>query len=229
MSGLTNMGVMKRQRQRRDIGIGGMAARWYDKNTKRYRLTEMKEYAEEVARLIHEGSTVLEVAPGPGYLSIEIAKLGRHRVTGLEISKDFVAIARRNAAQAGVEVDFRQGTVADMPFPDNMFDFIVCTAAFKNFMEPDKALSEMYRVLKPGCTALIVDMNRETSDQHIDDYTGKMGAKGLQKHFMKLMFKHFLRNGAYTRDEFNYLISKTEFSEYHVKEVAIGFHIYLKK
>ena len=54
--------------------------------------------------------------------------------------------------EAGVEVEFWQGSVTDIPFPDNMFDFIICTAAFKNFEEPLKALNQMYRVLTSGGT-----------------------------------------------------------------------------
>jgi ubiquinone/menaquinone biosynthesis C-methylase UbiE len=138
-------------------------------------------------------------------------------------------IAQRNVKQAGVEVGFRQGNVADIPFQANMFDFIICTAAFKNFKEPFKALSEMYRVLKSGGTTLIVDMNRNTSNQQIEEYTENMEAKGTDKLFMKLIFRYFLRNGAYTKDEFMNLISKTTFKEYDIKEEGVGFYIYLRK
>jgi ubiquinone/menaquinone biosynthesis C-methylase UbiE len=62
-----------------------------------------------------------------------MAKLGKYKITGLDISKDFVEIARRNVKETGVEVEFRQGSVADIPFQDKMFDFIICNAAFKNF------------------------------------------------------------------------------------------------
>src|ERR687886_616577 len=128
--------MMKIQRRFKDIGIEGMAARWYDNNTRKHRLTEMRGYAREVAKHIQDGCSVLEVAPGPGYLAIELAKLGNYKIIGLDISKDFVAIARRNAKEADVEVEFRYGSVADIPFPDNTFDFVICTAAFKNFKEP---------------------------------------------------------------------------------------------
>jgi ubiquinone/menaquinone biosynthesis C-methylase UbiE len=110
-----------------------------------------------------------------------------------------------------------------------MFDFIICTAAFKNFKEPFKALSQMYRVLRSGGAALIIDMNRNASNQQIEDYTKNMGEKGVDKLFMKLIFKYFLRNGAYTKDEFTNLISKTAFKEYDIKEEGIGFYIYLKR
>lgn len=221
--------MMKQQRHFKDLGIEGPAARWYDKNTRNHRLEEMKEYAREVAEHVRDRGSILEVAPGPGYLAIEFAKLGDYKVTGLDISKDFVEIARKNAEEAGVNVEFRQGNVADMPFPDGAFDFIICTAAFKNFKEPVSALGQMHRVLKPGGTALIVDMDRNVSSRQIDNYTESTGARGMNKLFMKLMFKYFLRNGAYTRDEFIDLISKTAFREYDIKEEGIGFHINLRK
>jgi ubiquinone/menaquinone biosynthesis C-methylase UbiE len=229
MTKQVNINLMKRQRRFKDIGIEGMAARWYDGNTRKHRLVEMKRYAEEVAKHIQDGSSVLEVAPGPGYLAIELAKLGTFRIIGLDISKDFVEIARRNAKEAGVEVEFRQGNVSDIPFPDNTFDFIICTAAFKNFKEPLRALNQMYRVLRPGGAALIIDMNRNASNQQIEEYTKNMGAKSADKLFMKLMFKYFLRNGAYTKDEFINLISETAFKEFDIKEEAIGFRVYLAK
>jgi ubiquinone/menaquinone biosynthesis C-methylase UbiE len=229
MSKSVNINIMKQQRRSKDIGIEGITARWYDNNTRKHRLAEMKAYAKEVAKHIQDGCSVLEIAPGPGYLAIELAKLGKFKIIGLDISKDFVHIARRNAKEVGVEVEFRQGSVADIPFPDNTFDFIICTAAFKNFKEPFKALSQMYRVLRSGGAALIIDMNRNASNQQIEDYTKNMGAKGMDKLFMKVIFKYFLRNGAYTKDEFMNLISKTAFKEYDIKEGGIGFYIYLRK
>ena len=229
MSKSVNINIMKQQRHSKDIAIEGIAARWYDNNTRKHRLAEMNSYAKEVANQIQDGCSVLEVAPGPGYLAIELAKLGKFKIIGLDISKDFVEIARRNAKEAGVGIEFWQGSVSDIPFPGNMFDFVICTAAFKNFKEPLKALSEMYRVLRSGGAALIIDMNRNASNQQIEDYTRNMGAKGMDKLFMKLIFKYFLRNGAYTKDEFTNLISKITFKEYDIKEEGIGFYIYFRK
>jgi ubiquinone/menaquinone biosynthesis C-methylase UbiE len=221
--------MMKLQRRFKDLGIGGIAARWYDNNTRKNRLAEMKAYAKEAANHIQDGCSVLEVAPGPGYLAIELAKLGKYKIIGLDISKDFIEIAQKNVREAGVEVEFRQGSVAAIPFPDNMFNFIICTAAFKNFKEPSKALNEIYRVLAPEGTALIIDMNRNVSNHQIGVFTENMGAKGIEALFMRLTFKYFLRNGAYTKDEFITLISKTAFKAYDIKEEGIGFYIYLRK
>lgn len=229
MSNKVHLNIMRRCRRSKDIGIGGIAARWYDKNTRKTRLAEMREYAQEAAKHVAQGGSVLEVAPGPGYLAIELAKLGNCRIVGLDISRDFVEIARRNAKEAGAEVEFLQGNVANIPYPDNTFDFIICTAAFKNFKEPVRALNEMHQVLKSGSEALIVDMNRNVSDKQITDYTDDLGVGGLERLFLIFTFKHFLRNGSYTKNEFESLLSQASFGEYEFKERGMGFHIYLRK
>ena len=56
------MAMMKLQRRFKDIGIGGITARWYDNNTRKSRLAEMKEYAKEAANYLHDGCSVLEIA-----------------------------------------------------------------------------------------------------------------------------------------------------------------------
>jgi hypothetical protein len=71
-------------------------------------------------------------------------------------------------------------------------------------------------------------MNRKASNQQIEDYIKSIEAKGIDKLFMKLIFK-YLRNGAYTKDEFTGLISKTAFKQYDIREKGMGFHIYLAK
>jgi SAM-dependent methyltransferase len=59
-------------------------------------------------------------------------------VTTLDISQSFVKIAQENAKRAGVAVDVRQGNAAAMPFADASFDYVVCMAAFKNFVPPGR-------------------------------------------------------------------------------------------
>ena len=226
------MSLLKHQRRFKDVGIGGLAARWYDGNTRKNRLGEMRMYADIVSEYVNDGSHILEVAPGPGYLAMELAKLGKcNEITGLDISEDFVQIAKENAQKAGIfeKIKFLQGNVANIPINNNEFDFIICVAALKNFKKPLAALEEMYRVLKPEGTALIVDMNRDVSDRQIEEYLKSFSTKGIGKAFMKLIFKNFLKSGSYTKDEFVDLISNTEFKHYRIEEKDIGFYIYLTK
>src|ERR1700677_1368911 len=149
------------------LGMERAVARWYSALTKKS-IEDFKELARRTAEQIPSQSTVLEVAPGPGYFVIELAKLGDYQITGLDISETFVEIARANAAQADVRVDFRRGNASNMPLGNEAFDFILCRAAFKNFSEPTRALAEMHRVLKPGGHALIIDLRRDASKESIE-------------------------------------------------------------
>src|SRR5277367_5945705 len=116
----------------KDRGMEGMVAKWYTNNTGQS-FDEFVKLARRVADQVPPGSTVLEVAPGPGYFCIELAKLGDYSITGLDISHTFVDIASKKASEAGVHVDFRQGNASSMPIADNTVDFLLCRAAFKNF------------------------------------------------------------------------------------------------
>src|SRR5947208_1611271 len=102
----------------RGLAMEGLIARWYARNTGR-NVEEFRRAAQEIARRVSSGSDVLEVAPGPGFLAIELAKLGPFRIVGMDISQSFVRIAKENAAQAGVGVTFRQGNASSMPFESN--------------------------------------------------------------------------------------------------------------
>ncbi|HTX14412.1 MAG TPA: class I SAM-dependent methyltransferase, partial [Candidatus Baltobacteraceae bacterium] len=187
------------------MGMEGGIARWYAKVTGKD-LAEFQKLAERLSEELPQGSSVLEVAPGPGYLAIELAKRGRCIVTGLDISETFVEIARRNAAEAGVPVDFRRGNASAMPFEDGSFDLIVCRAAFKNFSEPVKALAEMRRVLKPGGRALIIDLRRDTPKKEIDAHVNNMHVGAVNAAFIKFTFRAMLLKRAYTREEFEKFI-----------------------
>src|SRR5262249_51183408 len=132
----------------RGMAMEGSIANWYAKNTARDG-RRFDAAARIVAERTSEGACILEVAPGPGYLAIEVARSGR-KVTGLDISRSFVEIARRNAEKAGVAAEFRHGNASAMPFDGESFDFVICMAAFKNFADPLDAINEMHRVLRRG-------------------------------------------------------------------------------
>jgi len=222
------MSYMKKSRRKKDLAITGRMAKWYDKNTRKSRLAEMSEMADLVSQTAHAGGEILEIAPGPGYLSIELASRG-FSVTGVELSPDFVEIEKRNAKGKGVSVDFKQGNASALPLQDGTFDFIICSAAFKNFSEPLKAMQEMHRVLKPGGIALIIDMNRNSTKEDIEQEMQKNGMKGFDRWFVKLSFRTFLRNGAYTREEFEELIADTDFARHEIKKGGIGFLVWMYK
>jgi len=210
------------------IGMEGMIAKWYAANTRKS-LDDYKDLARRVAEELSPESRILEIAPGPGYFAIELAKLGNFRIVGIDISKTFVEIARRNAVEAGVEVDFHLGDAAQMPFENETFDFLFCRAAFKNFAKPLGALNEMHRVLKAGGRGLILDLRRDSSRESINEEANKMGLNLVNRAITKLIFHFVLLKRAYTKSEFQQFFSQTNFRSLDIQEFPIGLEIQLEK
>jgi ubiquinone/menaquinone biosynthesis C-methylase UbiE len=206
----------------------GAVARWYAKV--RSSGSQIEEYRTQAAQLtegLPAGARVLEVAPGPGYLAVEIARLG-FQVTGLDISHTFVQIGSENARQAGVRVDFRQGDAAVMPFEADSFDLIVCQAAFKNFLYPASALDEMHRVLRSGGTAVIQDMSSEASHADINLEVQKMHL-GWWGSFSTKATLEMLKRRAYSPARFERLVAESLFRTCEIQAEGIGLDIRLKK
>jgi len=210
------------------LPMEGVIATWYAgitrKDVRRHQLA-----AEQWAKTIPSGSCVLEIAPGPGYFSIELAKLGDFKITGLDISKSFVEIARQNATKAGVQIDFREGNASAMSFKNNSFDFIFCQAAFKNFSAPVEAIREMQRVLKPGGRAIILDLRGDASQEAINQEVHQLGLNTINTWITKWTFKHILLKNAYTKAQMEQLIIQTDFQKYHIHPDTIGMEIQLEK
>jgi len=207
----------------------GAVARWYART--RSSGGQLEGYRRQAAQLtdgLPDGAHVLEVAPGPGFHAIEIARLGRFHVTGLDISRTFVDLATENARQAGVSVDFRQGDVASMPFAPESFDLIVCQAAFKNFRQPARALAQMHRVLRGGGTAVIQDMSRDASRAEIDREVKGMRLKPLNA-FMTRSALAMLRRRAYSPAQFERLVAESPFRTCEIQREGIGMEVRLRK
>jgi len=211
----------------RGISIEGLLARWYARSTGKLH-PQFRAEAEKLAKQLRPESLVLEIAPGPGYLAIELARLGPFRITGLDISRSFVRMAAENAARAGVSVDFRHGNAAAMPFAAEWFDLIICRAAFKNFSDPAGAIREMHRVLRPSGRAMIIDLNRNATNQAIADEVAKM-ALGPVDAFLTRLGLRWLRKRAYTREDFMRMAAESPFGRCDIAEGGIGFEVTMMK
>ena len=210
------------------MGMEGRIARWYA-STRGKDIEDFCRAAEEAAERLPAGSRVLEVAPGPGFFAIELAKIGGYHITGLDISHTMVEIAAENARKAGVNVDFRWGNASAMPFADESFDFIYCSAAFKNFSEPVKALDEMYRVLRPSGEATIVDLSRECPREEIDRFVNHSGRGPIDSFMTKLIFRRVLLKRAYARQEFVRMSEESRFGGCRIDSNGLGLAVRLAK
>jgi ubiquinone/menaquinone biosynthesis C-methylase UbiE len=208
------------------LGMEGFIATWYARQTAKD-IDEFNTTARRLAPHIKAGDRVLEIAPGPGYLAIELTKLTRCRMVGVDISHSFVRIANENAHNAGVDIAFDHGDAADLPLPSAVFDFIVCRAAFKNFARPLAALDEMHRVLKPGGSAVIIDLRKDFSAQQVNDYVRGRGM--LSAALIKLTFNTMLKKRAYTPQAIQQLVSQSQFRQGDVRLDALGFELWLQR
>jgi ubiquinone/menaquinone biosynthesis C-methylase UbiE len=219
---------MKKTKAYKGLPMEGHIATWYA-NTTRKDLKRHKWMAQQLVEKIPAHGKVLEIAPGPGYFSIELANLGNFQIAGLDISKSFVEIARKNAAEAGVKVDFREGNASAMPFKDNTFDFTFCQAAFKNFSEPVKAIVEMHRVLRPGGLSVISDLHRDAPAKEIEREVKGMGLGPINEFLVRWSFKHMLLKNAYSVDEIRSMVAQTPFGQCKIDVDGVEFRVWLEK
>jgi ubiquinone/menaquinone biosynthesis C-methylase UbiE len=220
--------IMRTTKAYKGLPMEGIVASWYAKTT----LKDLKRHkfmAEQMVKKIPAHGNVLEIAPGPGYFCIELARLGKYQMTGLDISKSFVEIARRNAAEARLKIDFQEGNASAMPFKENTFDFTFCQAAFKNFSEPVKAIAEMYRVLRPGGLSVISDLRRDASSEDIEREVQSMGLGRINHFIVKWTFHHMLLKNAYSVDEMRSMIAQTQFGRCEINTDGVGFQVLLRK
>ena len=210
------------------LGMDGWIARWYAR-TRENDIEDFRQQARMVASRLSPGARVLEVAPGPGFFSIELAHLGPYTVTGLDVSATFVEIATANAERAGVSVLFRLGNASAMPFPDHSFDLVYCSAAFKNFSQPVEALNEMYRVLRPSGEAIIDDLRKDVSRDAVDAYVKQSGRRALDAWLTTWTFRHMLIERAYTTDDFSAMAAKSRFGSCDITSHTIGLEVRLSR
>ena len=108
---------------------------------------------------IPENPTVLDVGRGTGISTFELMKRiqGRGKFHGIDISQKMIDLARSRAVGLGYSnVEFSKGDAERLDFPDSSFDLTVSNQAFLFLPNKQKALNEMFRVLKPmGQTALL--------------------------------------------------------------------------
>jgi len=111
--------------------------------------------SEELVELIEKGEikpcTALDVCCGTGTEAIYLVKNG-FEVSAIDISKEAIRIAEKNAEEAKVKVDFRVGSVLELPFQDNSFGFVNDRGCFHVFAPEYRKwfADEIHRVMKLG-------------------------------------------------------------------------------
>jgi ubiquinone/menaquinone biosynthesis C-methylase UbiE len=98
---------------------------------------------------VRSGQSVLDVGTGTGVVAITAARAGA-AVSAVDLTPDLLDQARQSAPIAGVSVDWKQGDVESLPYPDASFDVVLSQFGHIFAPRPEVAVREMARVLRPG-------------------------------------------------------------------------------
>ena len=220
-------GFMHTLKQLTSQGIEGYFAVKYAEYAKRSEEMQ-KEYsrlAEHVVGIFSKGR-LLEIGPGPAFVSIEIAKrLPDIEITGLEISDSMIEIANSNTMEQGLSnrILFRKADASKMPFSDSEFDFVVTSGSLHHWKRPMEVINEIYRVLKPGCKCIISDLVKDTPAERIREFASKIDSR-----IMRWGLMHSFKEG-YTVNAINALIKDTRFKSAEIEVEDISMRILLKR
>lgn len=116
------------------------------------------------------GEKILDVGCGTGGVTLPAKnRVGaRGHSAGLDPAPEMIAVAKKKAARAGLEIDFRLGVIEALPYPDHTFDVVTSSLMMHHLPEhlQAKGLAEIKRVLKPGGRLLIADIMRPDKSLH---------------------------------------------------------------
>ena len=115
---------------------------------------------------------ILDIATGTGDLAINLVKTGAEQIIGLDISKGMLEVGKKKVADKGLDttIEMVVGDSENLPFEDDTFDAVTVAFGVRNFEDLEKGLSEIYRVLKPSGTFVVLETSVPTKSPFKQGY-----------------------------------------------------------
>lgn len=156
------------------------------------------EIAKRLKRMgVNEGM-FLDAGCGPGHMTLELAlALPYAQIVGVDLSQPCIEMGNKLADEYGIanRLKFQMGDIQNLPFKNDMFDFVCSVHTIHIVEEPVKMLNEINRVLKPNGNFAILDIRRS---------------------YLGLLISIF--KTAYNEDEVKQIIAESNISEYKIEK-----------
>ncbi len=189
-----------------------------------WRKKVVKMVADQNAKII------MDIATGTGDLAIMLAKINPEKVIGLDISQGMLDVGKKKVEQLNLtdKVEMVIGDSENLTFADNTFDAITVGFGVRNFEDLEKGLGEIYRVLKPKGTFVVLETSQPTN------FLVKQGFTFYSKYIIPTVGKIFSKDkNAYQYlpesaaafpygEEFNNILLKTGFNTSKVYPQTFG-------
>ena len=99
---------------------------------------------------------ILEIATGTGQIALELTQRDAHRrISAIDYAPEMIALAQAKAKTLCQAPTFSTADACDLPFPDDSFDAVICANALHLLPQPELALAEIHRVLRPAGLAYL--------------------------------------------------------------------------
>ncbi len=125
----------------------------------RYRYQKIDYLKDYVDFPRYRGTKVLEIGCGAGVDLLQFARAGAE-VTAIDLTENAVTLARANLAREGHRADIRVGNAEALEFPDESFDVVYSHGVLHHTVHTERAVDEVYRVLRPDGEAIVMLYNK---------------------------------------------------------------------